>query len=57
MITMDNRDLSESDMIEIQQDLDQLIRLGLVTVDGSGGLVLTEAGEDAIHKTNAQTWN
>jgi hypothetical protein len=50
-------ELTEADMAEVQRDLDQLIRLGMVTVDGSGGLVLTEAGIDAINKTNAQTWN
>ena len=50
-------ELTAADMAEVQRDLDQLIRLGLVTVDGTGGLVLTEAGIDAINKTNGQTWN
>ena len=50
-----DRELDQDDMADIQADLDALIRMGLVTVDGNGGLVLTEAGEDAIHKCNAQT--
>ena len=44
-------------MADIQEDLNQLIMLGLVNVDGNGGLVLTEAGIDAINKINAQTFN
>ena len=50
-------ELTEADMAEVQRDLDQLIRMGLVVIDSSGGLVLTEAGIDAINKTNGQTWN
>lgn len=54
---MQDRDLSADDMADIQHDLDQLVRLGLVNVDANGGLVLTEAGTDAINKITAQTWN
>ena len=50
-------ELTEADMAEVQRDLDQLIRMGLVVVSSNGGLVLTEAGIDAINKTNGQTWN
>jgi hypothetical protein len=50
-------ELTEADMAEVQRDLDQLIRMGLVVVSSNGGLVLIEAGIDAINKTNGQTWN
>jgi Mn-dependent DtxR family transcriptional regulator len=54
---MADSEIDRGYMEDVQRDLDLLIRMGLVNVDGSGGLVLTEAGEDAIHKVNAQTWN
>jgi len=53
----DNELHQDEVMADILADLDALIRMGLVMVDGSGGLVLTEAGEDAIHKVNGQTWS
>ena len=55
--TMHDRELSRADMEDIQRDLDQLIRLGLVEVDENGGLALTDAGAEALHRANAQTWN
>jgi Mn-dependent DtxR family transcriptional regulator len=54
---MHDRELSQADMEDIQRDLDQLIRLGLVEVNEDGGLALTDAGVDALHRANAQTWN
>jgi hypothetical protein len=45
-----------ADYDAVLAELEQLVRLGLVSVNPDMTLNVTEAGAAALHEANAQTW-